>query len=216
MFRDRSDAGRRLAGRLAAEGLLRAGDEVVVVGLPRGGVPVAAEVARRLGAPLDVIVVRKLGVPDQPELAFGAIGEGGVRVLNPAVLAASGMAPVVLDAVEAQERARLDARVRRLRAARPAVPLEARTVVVVDDGIATGSTVAVACRIARARRAARVVVAVPVGPTPTPQAVVDAADAVVVVEQPERLAAVGYWYRDFSPVTDDDVVHLLGLRDQPP
>ncbi len=209
MFRDRVEAGRRLAGRLAGEPRLAGGEGLVVVGLPRGGVPVAAEVARLLAAPLDVIVVRKLGVPQQPELAMGAIGEGGIRVLDPVVLAATGVDTPTLEAVEARERQVLEERVRRLRAGRPAVPLDGKVVVVVDDGIATGSTAAAACRVARAKGGARVLLAAPVGPWPEPMVVTEAADVVVVVEQPERLRAVGYWYQDFSAVSDDEVVDLL-------
>ncbi len=209
MFRDRVDAGRRLAGRLADEPLLAAGTKRVVVGLPRGGVPVAAEVARLLGVPLDVIVVRKLGVPRQPELAMGAIGEDGAQVLDPEILGASGVGAAEVAAVEARERAVLEARVRRLRGAAPPVPLDGTSVVVVDDGIATGSTMVAACRVARARGAAHVLVAVPVGPEPTPPAVTSAADAVVILEQPKRLLAVGYWYRDFTAVSDDEVVRML-------
>lgn len=213
MFRDRTEAGRRLAGDLAAAPALatedRSAGAMVVVGLPRGGVPVAAEVARLFAVPLDVIVVRKLGVPQQPELAMGAIGEGGVRVLDAVVLGATGVDTPALEAVEADERKVLDERVRRLRVFRPAVPLDGKIVIVVDDGIATGSTAAAACRVARAKGATRVVLAAPVGPWPVPVVVTEAADVVVVVEQPERLRAVGYWYQDFSAVSDDEVVDLL-------
>ena len=160
VFADRADAGRRLAARLQD---LR-DKRVVVLGLPRGGVPVAFEVARALGAPLDVIVVRKLGVPFQPELAMGAIGEDGVRVINREVVRAAAVSAGELAAVEARERAELERRARRFRGGRPRQPLDGRVAVVVDDGIATGSTARAACQVARVQGAARVVLAVPVAP----------------------------------------------------
>src|SRR5215472_8504087 len=159
-FSDRADAGQRLARRLE---YLRGGDSVVL-GLPRGGVPVAFEVARALGAPLDVIVVRKVGVPFQPELAMGAVGEGGVRVCDPEVVRAGAIQPVQYATAEARERHDVDARAARYRAHRAREPLAGHVAVVVDDGIATGSTARAACQIARAHGAARVVLAVPVAP----------------------------------------------------
>src|SRR6266851_1391345 len=160
VFADRDDAGRRLAARL---GHLR-GEPGVVLGLPRGGIPVAFQVARALGAPLDVIVVRKLGVPFRPELGMGAVGEGGVRVTSPEVIHAAGVSQNQLAAVQAREQAVVDARAACYRARRPREPLDGRVAVVVDDGIATGSTARAACQIARAAGAARVVLAVPVAP----------------------------------------------------
>ena len=160
VFADRDDAGRRLAARL---GHLR-GEPVVVLGLPRGGVPVAFQVARALGAPLDVIVVRKLGVPQQPELAMGAVGEGGVRVINRQIVRTAGVPEKDLAAVVAREQAAVEARAVRYRARWPRQPLDGRTAVVVDDGIATGATARAACQVARAHGAARVVLAVPVAP----------------------------------------------------
>lgn len=160
VFADRVDAGRYLARRLRH---LR-GEDVVVVGLPRGGVPVAAEVARALQAPLDVIVVRKLGVPFEPELATGAIGEGGVRVINGDVTRAVGVTAEQVARVEIFERAELQRRAQRFRAGREPVPLADRVVVIVDDGVATGSTAHAACQVARVQGAARVVLAVPVAP----------------------------------------------------
>ena len=160
VFADRVDAGRRLAARL---GHLR-GEPVVVLGLPRGGVPVAFEVAAALGAPLDVIVVRKLGVPFQPELGMGAIGEDGARIINDEIVRLAGVTDRQLAEVESRERAELERRALRFRGDRPRVPLEGRIAVVVDDGIATGSTARAACQVARAHGAARVVLAVPVAP----------------------------------------------------
>lgn len=204
MFSDRVDAGRQLAQHLAH---LR-GRDLVVLGLPRGGVPVAVEVADALDAPLDVIVVRKLGVPFQPELAMGAIGEGGARVLDTGVLAHTGVTPGDLEAVERRERAELDLRVARLRRGRERIDLDGRTVVIVDDGIATGSTARVACQVARHLGAAKVILAVPVGPAETIRHLPEA-DEVVCVSMPERFVAVGYHYRDFSPTSDEEVIVLL-------
>jgi putative phosphoribosyl transferase len=204
-FFDRADAGRRLAMLLEH---LR-GQDVVVVGLPRGGVPVAFEVARTLGAPLDVIVVRKLGVPFQPELGMGAIGEGGALVIDKRVQVAAGVSAEELAAVEASERAELDRRVRRFRGVRPPVSLAGRTVVVVDDGIATGSTARAACQVARARGAARVVLAVPVAPRESVTTLSCDANEVVCIEMPTRFLAIGQFYEDFTPTSDGEVVALL-------
>src|SRR6266542_785441 len=159
-FRDRREAGRRLAERLSG---LRASSPLVL-GLPRGGVPVAFEVAEALGAPLDVLVVRKLGVPFQPELGMGAVSEDGVRVINPEIVDLAGVSENVLAAVQAREQAEVDARAGWYRPVRPREPLDGRVAVVVDDGIATGSTARAACQIARVLGAARVVLAVPVAP----------------------------------------------------
>ena len=204
VFADRVDAGRRLARELNAV----RGDDVVVLGLPRGGVPVAFEVAAALHAPLDVIVVRKLGVPFQPELAMGAIGEGGVRVLDPEVLAAAHITEAELATVERRERAALETRVTRLRRGRPRIDLTGRVAVIVDDGIATGSTARVACQVARQLGAARVILAAPVAPADTVQDLPEA-DAVVCVSIPNDFLAVGAHYRDFSPTSDDEVITLL-------
>ena len=203
-FVDRADAGWQLAERL--ERYARSG--CVVLGLPRGGVPVAYQVASALDAPLDVIVVRKLGVPFQPELAMGAIGEEGVRVLDQRVLAATGVTEADVQEVEGREREVLEARLRRYRRGRDRVDVSGRTVLVVDDGVATGSTARAACRIARLLGAARVVLAVPVG-SEDALAEVTEADEVVAVWEPEQFRAVGQHYVDFSPTTDDEVVVLL-------
>ena len=206
VFADRVDAGRRLAERLEH---LR-GRDVVVLGLPRGGVPVAFEVAEALDAPLDVIVVRKLGVPSQPELAMGAIGEGGVRVLDAGVLAHAQVAEEELRTVERRERAMLEARVTRLRRGRERIDLNDRIAVIVDDGIATGSTARVACEVARRLGAAEVVLGVPVAPAETVHDLMGA-DEVVRVSVPRRFVAVGNHYRDFSPTSDDEVIVLLDV-----
>ncbi|HUY23372.1 MAG TPA: phosphoribosyltransferase [Acidimicrobiales bacterium] len=204
-FIDRADAGRRLAALLDH---LR-GSDVVVVGLPRGGVPVAFEVARALGAPLDVIAVRKVGVPFQPELAMGAIGEAGARVVDERVVAAAGISSEEFAAVEARERVELERRVRRFRGERPPVSLAGRTVVVVDDGIATGSTARAACQVARARGAARVVLAIPVAPPESVATLSRDADEVVCVETPVRFFAIGEFYEDFTQTSDAEVIALL-------
>jgi len=204
-FRDRREAGRRLAERLSG---LRASSPLVL-GLPRGGVPVASEVAKALRAPLDILVVRKLGVPFQPELGMGAVGEDGVRVLNADVLRQARVTESQLAQVEARERAEVEERAARLRGGRPAIPLQARTVVIVDDGLATGGTARAAVRVARERGAARVILAVPVAPPETVAALRRDADDVVAVETPKPFFAIGGWYSDFSPTSDDEVIALL-------
>ncbi|WP_269306982.1 phosphoribosyltransferase [Aeromicrobium sp. HA] len=205
-FADRTDAGRRLVPLVRH---LR-GPELVVLGLPRGGVPVAFEVARALDAPLDVVVVRKLGFPFHAELAMGAIGEGGSEVLDEALVAYEGTTEQQVREVERREREALDERVRRLRSAREPLDLTGRTALLVDDGIATGATVRVACRVARVRGAIRVVVASPVAPTGVADVLIEA-DEVVVLHMPLHFAAVGHWYRDFTAVSDREVAALLGL-----
>ncbi len=203
LFADRVDAGRRLAeavGHLAVE-------DVVVLALPRGGVPVAYPVARALGAPLDVVVVRKLGMPSQPELALGAIGEGGVRVLNDrtAPLAAADE----LAEVERRERAELQRRARRFREGTEPVPVAGCTVIVVDDGIATGSTARAACQVVRAQGARRVVLAVPVAPDGVATWMRPDADEVVCLATPSGFRAIGQFYADFAQTSDEEVVELL-------
>ncbi len=205
MFVNRVEAGRRLAKRLEH---LR-GAAPVVLGLPRGGVPVAAEVAEALGAPLDVILVRKLGVPSQPELGVGAIGEDGARVINEEIARLAGVRERDLVAVEARERIELDRRARLYRGARPRLELAGRTAVVVDDGIATGSTARVACQVARAHGARRVVLAVPVAPGDWVERLSDAADELVCVETHEPFYAIGQWYQDFSQTPDGVVISCL-------
>ncbi len=204
-FADRRAAGDALAPLVAALDL----DHPVVLGLPRGGVVVAARVAAALGAPLDVIVVRKLGAPAQPELGLGAVGEGGVRVLNAELLALAGVDERALDRVEQAERTRLETRLARYRAGCAAVPLAGRDVVIVDDGIATGGTARAAVAVARARGARRVVLAAPVAAPDTVAVLRTVADDVVTALQPDDLLGVGRWYRDFRQTTDDEVVELL-------
>jgi len=204
-FRNRREAGERLAATLAPV----RDENPVVLALPRGGVPVAAEVARALHAPLDVMIVRKLGVPFQPELAMGAIGEGGARVLNDDVITVTKIAPREIAEVEARERVEVDRRARRYRGDAPMVALEGRTVVIVDDGIATGSTARAALQIARAHGARRVVLAAPVAPVETVDEMAKEADEVVVLETPSPFFAIGPWYDDFSQTTDEEVCRLL-------
>lgn len=204
-FADRRDAGRQLAGRLRHFWA----QHPVVVGLPRGGVPVAFEVARALGAPLDVVIVRKLGVPAQPELGMGAVGEGGVRVLNDRIVGAARVTDEELRAVEARERNEVLRRARRYRGTQPMIPLRGRTVIIVDDGLATGVTARAAVDTVRAHGAAQVVLAVPVAAPDTARALARVADQVVVVYSPQDLRSVGEWYADFTQTADAEVVALL-------
>ena len=184
-------------------------NDVVVLALPRGGVPVAYEVANALHVPLDVFSVRKLGVPGHPELAMGAIASGGVQVLNEDVLAWYRPSADTVDAVARVEMRELDRRERVYREGRPLVLVEGRTVILVDDGLATGSTMRAAVQAVRQLRAAHVVVAAPVGAPDTCEALQRVADDVVCVLTPDRFVAVGAWYRDFSETTDDEVRRLL-------
>ncbi len=204
-FADRTDAGRRLAAQLRD----LHDDDVVVLGLPRGGVPVAFPVALALDAPLDIIVVRKLGLPHQSELAMGAIGEGGVRVLDRSLMARAQVTDHELAEVERRERAELERRADRFRAGRERTPVAGRTVVIVDDGVATGATARAACQVARAQGAARVVLAVPVGATATVDELRAVADEVVCPEVHDVFYAIGQFYADFSQTSDEEVVDLL-------
>lgn len=212
LFMDRQDAGRRLARSLRH---LR-GTGIVVLGLPRGGVPVAAAVAEALDAPLDVCLVRKLGVPFHQELGMGAIGEGGVRVINDDVMSMTGVTEDELAGVEAHERQVLDSRARRYRGGRAPIALEGRTVLVVDDGVATGSTARAACRIARARGAARIVLAAPVAPRDWTERMGTDADDLVCPYTPRDFYSIGQFYLDFAQTDDDEVVACLAAaRDRP-
>jgi putative phosphoribosyl transferase len=206
-FRDRVEAGRELGERLA-EGYAGPPD-VLVLALPRGGVVVGREVADRLDAPLDVLVVRKLGFPGQSELAMGAIASGGVRVLNEALLDQTGVSEARVGDVVARERVELERREALYRGDRPAPDVAGKTVLVVDDGLATGSTMLAAVQALRSLRAGRIVVAVPTAPRQTCEALEDVADEVVCLRQPEPFYAVGLSYQDFAEVSDDEVRALL-------
>jgi putative phosphoribosyl transferase len=204
-FADRDDAGRHLAEALRP----LSHDDAVVLGLPRGGVPVAAQVASARDPPQDVIMVRKLGVPSQPDLAMGAIGEDSVRVLNDEVFHATGVTPEEMTTVQARETAELKRRAHRYRHGRDRIDLRGRTAIVVDDGVATGSTARAACQVARAQGATRVVLAVPVAPRGWAKQLTDAADELVCVNTPFGFEAVGQWYRNFAQTTDQEVIDCL-------
>jgi putative phosphoribosyl transferase len=205
-YTDRRHAGVELAAHLTQ---LKGRDDVVVLALPRGGVPVAYEVARALDAPLDVFLVRKLGLPGHPELAMGAIATGGVRVLNDDVVSWYRIPGAVIDQVARQEQAELERRERAYREGRPQVQLRDRVVLLIDDGLATGSTMKAAVEAVRAHAPSRIIVAVPVGSPDTCREFSDVADEIVCARKPDRFAAVGQWYRDFSQTTDDEVRDLL-------
>jgi predicted phosphoribosyltransferase len=205
-FTDRYEAGRELA-RLLGHYAHR--PDVWVLGLPRGGVPVAYEVARALGAPLDVLVVRKLGVPGHEELAMGAIAPGGVRVLNQGLLEQLGIEPRELERVERRERAELERRQQAYRGPRPFPDLRGKSVILVDDGLATGASMRAAVLALRAMNPARIVVAVPVAPPDTCEALLEVADEVKALRQPEPFRAVGLWYEHFPQTSDEEVQELL-------
>lgn len=205
-FTDRTEAGQALAALLEQ---YTDRPDVVVLGLPRGGVPVAAPVAAALGAPLDVFVVRKLGVPGHEELAMGAVATGGVRVLDEEVLRHTGVSAETVERVTTREQHELVRREATYRAGRPPPNLAGRTVILVDDGLATGSTMRAAVRAARGHAPERIVVAVPVGADRALQVLADEADEVISVLRPTRFRAVGSWYDDFSPTTDEEVRAVL-------
>ena len=211
-YRDREDAGRQLATQLAS---YVDRDDVVVLALPRGGVPVAFEIARRLHAPLDVFLVRKLGVPGHPELAMGAIASGGVRVLSHDIIGQLVVTPEEIDAVTAREGVELDRRDRMYRGDRPATPLAGRTVILVDDGLATGATMEAAIQAARQSTPARVIVAAPVGAAETCQRLRALADEVVCASMPDYFQAVGLWYDRFDQTSDEEVIALLNAASAP-
>jgi putative phosphoribosyl transferase len=210
-FRDRMDAGRRLADAAAH---LR-GTDPVVLGRPRGGVLVAFEVARYLGALLDVVVVCEVGVPWQPGLAMGAVGEDGVKVVDDAVVRATGVEVDELAFAKQRARAELARRVATLRRGYPRVPLAGRTVVIVDEGMATGSTARAACQVARIQGAARVVLAVPVAAAEVVAHLSAVADEVVCLLRPGWFQSLSRWYDDVSPTTDDQIIALLDLVSRP-
>lgn len=213
-FRDRRDAGRYLAGRLAA---YAGREDVLVLALPRGGVPVGFEVASALGAPLDVFVVRKLGLPGHEELAIGAIATGGVRVLNEHVLSRLPLPEDLIEAVTAREARELERRERLYRGDRPPPDVRGRTAILVDDGLATGSTMRAAAAALRGQGPARIVVAVPIAAPETCDEFRDEVDDIVCAVTPEPFHAVGLWYEDFSQTTDEEVRELLerAARSQP-
>ena len=206
-FSDRGDAGRRLAKKLA---FYVDKPNTVVLGLPRGGIPVAFEVAQALNAPLDVFVVRKLGLPKRRELALGAIAGGGVFILNEPVIELYGVSDDVINSVAAKERQELDRQEKLYRAERAPVEAAGRTVILVDDGLATGSTMRAAVAALRAQKARRIIVAVPVASPPAYAELRNEADEVFCLSTPDPLQAVGVWYEDFSQVSDDEVRNLLG------
>ena len=205
-FRDRAEAGRRLAAELRD---YAARADVVVLALPRGGVPVAAEVARTLGAPLDVFLVRKIGLPGHEEFAMGAIASGGVAMVNEHVVRTYGVSRAQIDAVVTRERQELERRERRYRGDNPLPSLEGKAVILVDDGLATGSSMRAAVEAVRGLRPAEIVVAVPIAPAETCDALAPEVDRVVCALTPEPFYAVGLWYRDFSQTTDDEVIQIL-------
>ena len=211
-FRDRSEAGRLLAAQLAA---YAGRPDVLVLALPRGGVPVAFEVARALEAPLDVFLVRKLGVPGHEELAMGAIATGGVRILNDQLVRELTIPDHVIEAVASKEQEELVRRERLYRANRPAPDVRGRTVILVDDGLATGATMQAAIKALRQQRPARIVVAVPIAASDTCDALRTEADDVVCTVTPEPFYAVGLWYEDFSQTSDEEVRDLLARSAQP-
>jgi predicted phosphoribosyltransferase len=205
-FVDRHDAGRVLASRLAR---YAGRDDVLVLGLPRGGVPVAYEVAQALGTPMDLFLVRKLGTPGHRELAMGAIASGGIRVLNDEVVRWYRIPEPEIERVVREEEQELDRRERAYREGRPAPNLENRIVILIDDGLATGSTMRAAAQAVRQRHPSRVVVAVPVGARDTCAELVSVADEVICARMPEPFSAVGQWYLDFAQTDDDEVQRLL-------
>ncbi len=206
IYADRREAGRFLAQQLHQYANR---DDVIVLALPRGGVPVAAEVADALNAPLDVFIVRKLGVPGHEELALGAIASGGIRVLNADVVRKVGLSDAQIERVTAQERQELQRRERTYRDDRPALSLKGRTVILVDDGVATGATMRAAVKALRELAPQRLIVAVPTAPPDVCRAFEGHADEVICAITPQPFGGVGAWYRDFAQTTDDEVRDLL-------
>jgi putative phosphoribosyl transferase len=209
-FRDRHDAGRFLATKLRK---YSHENDVVVLGLPRGGVPVAYEVAENLHAPLDIFVVRKLGVPGHEELAMGAIASGGVRVLNDELIDTLGISEKTIDQVAAEELHELERREKLYREGRPAAIVADHTVILIDDGLATGASMRAATIALRQQRPMRIIVAVPVAAAETCELFRDEVDEIVCAMTPEPFHAVGLWYRDFSQTSDEEVTRLLRLVD---
>jgi len=210
-FRDRREAGRLLATKLGAYAKR---PDVIVLALPRGGVPVAYEVARALGAPLDIFLVRKLGVPGYEEFAMGAIATGGVRVLNDQLVGGLRIPDYIVDEVAAREQQELERRERLYRGDRPAPEVRDRTVILVDDGLATGATMLAAVKALRQQQPARIVVAVPTAAPETCEQLRTVADDVICAITPEPFHAVGLWYDDFSQTMDEEVRDLLARRSE--
>lgn len=211
MYQDRFEAGQRLATKLMAYAHRQ---DVLVLGLPRGGVPVAYEVAKALHAPLDVFIVRKLGVPGREELAMGAIATGGIRVINESVVRMLHIPEHIIDAVAAREQQELERREHLYRDDRPSPDVDACTVILIDDGLATGSTMRAAIAALRLQHPARIVVAVPVAALPTCQELGTEVDEIVCVQTPEPFYGVGLWYENFSQTTDEEVHDLLAQAEQ--
>ncbi len=204
-FMNRSHAGRKLARRLDH----LKGERTVVLGLPRGGIPVGFEVARRLSAPLEVLLVRKLGAPFQPELAIGALGEGGIQIIDRDRVRRLRIGDDHIEPLVSREREEMARQAEVFRRGRPAVDLAGKTAVIVDDGVATGSTALAACAIARRQGADRIVMAAPVAPCHAPATFAGTADEFVAVSMPRRFSAIGHFYADFRPTPDHQVVELL-------
>jgi putative phosphoribosyl transferase len=206
LFRDRVEAGQALAQRLKGEVL---GPDFLVLALPRGGVPVGFEISRILNSALDVLLVRKLGVPGHEELAMGAIASGGVRVVNEALIRHLGIPPAVIDQVTAREQQEIQRRERLYRDSRPPLPIKDRTVILVDDGLATGASILAGASAVRAQQPKRVIAAVPVASRDACEDLRQRVDQVVCAETPEPFYSVGTWYEDFSQTSDDEVRDLL-------
>jgi putative phosphoribosyl transferase len=207
LFKDRTDAGRKLAAALADRPVF--GQDPLVLALPRGGVPVAFEVAKLLNVPLDIFLVRKLGVPNREEYAMGAIASGGIRVVNEEVVRMLRIPDAVVEEVARREQNELERREKAYRGDRPKPELSGRTVILVDDGLATGATMRAAVRAARAEHPLRIVVAVPTASPETCASLGDLADEIVCLDTPSPYTAVGAWYEDFSQTTDEEVIDLL-------
>lgn len=206
LFADRRAAGRELARQLSE---YAGRQDLLVLGLPRGGVPIAYEIAAALRAPLDVLVVRKLGTPGQEELAVGAIGSGGVLVLNDDIVAGIGLEPEEIEAIAARESIELERREHLYRGARPPLNVRGRTIIVADDGLATGATMSAAIQVLRRQAVSAIIVSVPIGAPETCVEIAKQSDALLCAYVPRRLLAIGNWYEDFAATSDEEVRELL-------
>jgi len=211
IFLNRVDAGRRLARKLGAYARRK---DAIVLGIPRGGVPVAFQVSAELGVPLDVFVVRKLGVPSQPELAFGAIATGGVRILDAQIVESLGISDLEIELIAAKERRELDRRERVYRGGRPPLDLKGKTVILVDDGIATGASTRAAIAALRQLNPGSIVLAAPIAPASTCRHLRSEVDDLICLDTPETFFAIGEFYEDFSQVPDEEVTRLLQLNSE--